>query len=193
MVFVLGKLGEDLAEALRVIAEEMAEAGMAKRAKQVFDQALKVAEEIEGAEEQAKALRTIAEGMATARVQEETLWRQALKVGERIEDTEKRAKALREMAERMARVGEVEGAVGIMERETGVRREMLSSVLRALAERARKGDEKSKKGFLRLLPWCGWSLELAYEACGWLAWLHPEQAAAVAEVLNGTSTFDVRR
>jgi len=104
-----------------------------------------------------------------------------------------RARALKWIAEEMAKAGELEGAVGIMERETGVRREMLSSVLRALAERARKGDEKSKKGFLRLLPLCGWSLELAYKACGLLAWLYPEQAAGVAEVLNGTSTFDVRR
>jgi hypothetical protein len=75
----------------------------------------------------------------------------------------------------MARAGEVEGAVSIIEREMAVRTEGLPSVLKALAERARKGDEKSKGGFLRLLPLCGWSLELAYKACGWLAWLYPEQ------------------
>jgi hypothetical protein len=85
----------------------------------------------------------------------------------------------------MIRLGELKGAVGIVERETGMRTEMLPSVLRALAERAREGDEKSKGGFLRLLPLCGWSLELAYEACGWLAWLYPEQVVRIAEEIIG--------
>jgi tetratricopeptide (TPR) repeat protein len=62
------------AEALREIAEEMAEAGM-------FDQALKVAERIEWAEEREEALRTIARKMAEAR-----MFDQALKVAERIEN-----------------------------------------------------------------------------------------------------------
>jgi hypothetical protein len=65
----------------------------------------------------------------------------------------------------MIRLGELEGAVGIVERETGMRTEMLPSVLQALAGRARKGDGKSKEGFLKLLPLCGWSLKLAYQAC----------------------------
>jgi hypothetical protein len=85
----------------------------------------------------------------------------------------------------MIRLGELEGAVGIVERETGMRAEMLPSVLEALVERAMGGDEKSKGGFLRLLPWCGWSLELAYKACGWLAWLYPEHGVRIAEKLIG--------
>jgi hypothetical protein len=92
---------------------------------------------------------------------------------------------LGEIAEEMARAGEVEGAVGIIEREMVVRTKMLPSVLSALVERARKGDEKSKGGFLRLLPWCGWSLELAYKACGWLAWLYPEKVLKIAEKIIG--------
>jgi hypothetical protein len=68
----------------------------------------------------------------------------------------------------MIRLGELEDAVGIVEREMAVRTEGLPSVLKALAERAREEDGKSKGGFLRLLPLCGWSLELAYKACGWL-------------------------
>jgi hypothetical protein len=74
----------------------------------------------------------------------------------------------------MIRLGELEGAVSIVEREMAVRTEGLPSVLQALAGRARKGDGKSKEGFLRLLPLCGWSLELACYACGLLAWLYPE-------------------
>jgi hypothetical protein len=108
-----------------------------------------------------------------------------LKVAEGIEEALWRAWALIAIAVEMARAGEVEGVVSIIEREMAVRTEMLPSVLEALAEQARKGDEKSKGGFLRLLPLCSWSLELAYEACGWLAWLYPEQVVRIAEEIIG--------
>jgi tetratricopeptide (TPR) repeat protein len=157
------------AEALREIAEEIARVRM-------YDQALRVAELIKDAREWTKALKEIAEEMAKAGV-----FDQALKVAGEIEETDYRAEALGEIVEEMARAGEVEGVVSIIEREMAVRTEMLPSVLSALVERARKGDEKSKGGFLRLLPWCGWSLELAYEACGWLVWLYPEQVVRIAE------------
>jgi hypothetical protein len=85
----------------------------------------------------------------------------------------------------MIRLGELEGAVGIVEREMAVRTEGLPSVLKALAERARKGDGKSKGGFLRLLTLCGWSLELACYACGLLAWLYPEMGEEIARVVRG--------
>jgi tetratricopeptide (TPR) repeat protein len=162
------------AVALAAIAEEMAKAGM-------LDQALKVAEGIEDAWEQAWALREIAEGMAKA-----GMFEQALKVAEGIEDADERARALREIAGEMAKAGEVEGAVSIVEREMAVRTEGLPSVLSALAERARKGDGKSKEGFLKLLPLCGWSLEFAYKACGLLAWLYPERGEEIAGVIAAT-------
>jgi tetratricopeptide (TPR) repeat protein len=168
------------AEALGAIAKEMAKAGMEERAKEVFDQALKIAEGIEEEWERAEALREIAEEMAKA-----GMFDQALKVAGEIEETDERAKALGTIAEAMAKAGEVEGAVGIVEREMAVRTEMLPSVLSALAERARKGDEKSKGGFLRLLPLCGWSLKLAYKACGLLAWLYPEKVLKIAEEIIG--------
>jgi len=113
------------------------------------------------------------------------VFEQAMETAEKIEDAKKRARALREIAVGMAKAGEVEGAVGIVEREAGMRTNMLSSVLEALAERAREGDGKSKEGFLRLFPLCGWSLELAYQACGLLAWLYPEQEEAIAKVVSG--------
>jgi hypothetical protein len=126
-------------------------------------------------------LREIAGKMAKA-----GMFDQALKVAEGIEDAWERAWALREIAGKMAKAGEVEGAVGIVEREMAVRTEELPSVLKALAERAKQGDEKSKKdGFLKLLPWCGWSLEFAYKACRWLIWLYPERGAEIAGVVSG--------
>ena len=91
----------------------------------------------------------------------------------------------RTVAEEIAKAGEVEGAVGIIEREMAVRMEMLPSVLSALVERAREGDEKSKGGFLRLLPLCGWSLRLAYSACVLLVRLYPHQAEGIALAIRG--------
>jgi tetratricopeptide (TPR) repeat protein len=158
------------AKALKEIAEGMARVGKVEQAMEVFNQALRVAEGIERVFERAWALREIAEGMARV-----GMFDQALKVAEGIEYTSARTSALREIAMEMARAGEVEGAVSIIEQEMAVRMEGLPSVLEALVKRARKGDEKSKGGFLRLLPLCSWSLELAYKACGWLAWLYPEK------------------
>jgi tetratricopeptide (TPR) repeat protein len=175
---------DERAGALGAIAEGMAKAGMTDWAKEVFDQALKVAEGIEEAWERAWALRRLRErwrrqGFKTKRCG------QALKVAEGIEEADERAWALREIAEEMARAGEVEGAVSIVEREMAVRTEGLPSVLEALAERAKQGDGRSKEGFLKLLPWCGWSLEFAYKACGWLAWLYPERGEEIAGVVSG--------
>jgi hypothetical protein len=172
---------EKRAEALRAIAGGMAKAGMTEWAKEVFGRALKVAEGIKETWWRTIALREIAEGMAKA-----GMFDQALKVAEGIEEADKRAGALREIAGEMAKAGEVEGAVGIVEREMAVRTEGLPSILSALAGRAKQGDEKSKKdGFLKLLPWCGWSLEFAYEACGLLAWLYPERGEEIAGVVSG--------
>jgi lipopolysaccharide biosynthesis regulator YciM len=170
------------AEALREIAGEMAKAGMTDWAKEVFEQALKVAEGIEWAWLRAEALEAMAKGMAKA-----GMFDRALKVAEGIEEAWRRAWALREIAREMAKAGEVEGAVSIVEREMAVRTEGLPFILSALAERAKQGDEKSKKdGFLKLLPWCGWSLEFAHQACRLLAWLYPERGGEIARVIAAT-------
>jgi len=169
---------EERAEALRAIAEAMASAGM-------WEQALRTAEAIEGAWERAEALRAIAEAMASAGMTQQALWEQALQTAKAIEGASERAEALRAIAKAMARAGEAEEAAGIMEREIGARERGLLAVLQALTERAREGDEKSKRGFLRLLPLCGWSLELAYSACGLLARLYPRQAEGIALAVRG--------
>jgi hypothetical protein len=169
---------EERAEALGAIAEGMVKAGVQDEA--LWRKALQVAEGIERERERARALGAIAEGMARA-----GLFERALQVAEGIEDAWWRAEALRAIAEEMAKAGEVEGAVGIVEREMAVRTERLPFILSALAERAREGDGRSKEGFLRLLPLCGWSLGLAYEACGWLALLYPERREEIAKVVSG--------
>jgi tetratricopeptide (TPR) repeat protein len=178
------------AGALREIAEGMAKAGMTDWAKEVFEQALKVAEGIWWAWWRAKALGAIAEGMAKAGMVD-----QALKVAEGIEEEWDWERVLGEMARdaresakaaKMVKAGEVERVVGIVEREMAVRTEGLPSVLSALAERASGRDGRSKEGFLKLLPLCGWSLEFAYKACGLLAWLYPERGEEIAGVIAAT-------
>jgi hypothetical protein len=172
--------------ALREIAEGMAKAGMEERAKEVFGRALKVAEGIEKADVRAGALVAIAEGMAKTGMTDWTkeVFDQALKVAEGIEKAWERAGALIAIAGGMAKAGEVEGAVSIVEREMAVRTKGLPSVLEVLAERAREGDGKSKEGFLRLLPLCGWSLEFACYACGLLHQLYPERGEEIAGVVS---------
>jgi hypothetical protein len=66
-----------------------------------------------------------------------------------------------------------------------VRTEGLPSVLEVLAGQASEGDRKSKEGFLKLLPLCGWSLEFAYKACGLLHQLYPERKEEIARVVSG--------
>jgi len=199
--------------ALGAIAEEMAKAGMFERAiketeenekawvqawtlrsvtkemakKGMFDQALQVVGRIKMASERVEALGTIGEEMAKVGIigRVEEVFKQALEVAEEIEDAEEHVEALSAIVEKMARVGKTEDAIGIMERETGMRTEMLSSILPVLAERVSEGHRKSKEGFLRLLPLCGWSLELAYQACGLLAWLYPERGEEIARVVRG--------
>jgi tetratricopeptide (TPR) repeat protein len=153
---------------------------MIQQAQEAFHQALRTAEAIEEAWERALALRAIAEAMART-----GMWEQALQTAEAIEEARERAEALRAIAKAMARTGEAEGAAGIMEREIGAREQGLLAVLQALTERAREGDEKSKRVFLRLLSLCGWSLELAYSACGLLARLYPHQAEGIALAVRG--------
>jgi len=172
---------------LSKIAGEMVKAGMVEKAKEVFEQAIEIVERIKDVRKGVEALRGIEEEMAKAGMVEKAkeALKKAMETTEGIEDARERTWALSGIAVGMAETGEVEGAVGIVERETGMRTEMLPSVLEALAERAREGDVKSKEGFFRLLPLCGWSLKLAYRACGLLAWLYPEQVEEIAKIVSG--------
>jgi hypothetical protein len=173
------------ARALGTIAGGMAKAGMEERAKEVFKQALQMARRSRWEEEWAWALEEITKEMADAKVQERALWQQALEVSEGIKETWWRAEALKAIAEAMVRVEEVEEAVSIIEQATGMRAKILPSILQALAGQASEGDRKSKEGFLKLLPLCGWSLEFAYKACGLLAWLYPERGEEIVRVVSG--------
>jgi tetratricopeptide (TPR) repeat protein len=71
----------------------MARVGKVEQAMEVFNQALRVAEGIEGADKRAEALRKIAEGMASVGKVEQAMevFNQALRVAEGIEEADGRA------------------------------------------------------------------------------------------------------
>jgi tetratricopeptide (TPR) repeat protein len=143
-------------------------------------QALEAVREIEDVFLQSWLLKEIAKEIVKS-----GMFDQALKVAKGIKDAMCRLETLMAIAREMAKAGEVDGVIGIVKRETGSQMKMLLSVLEPLAERARKGDEKSKEGFLELLPLCGWSLELAYKACELLHQLYPERKEEISRVVSG--------
>jgi tetratricopeptide (TPR) repeat protein len=119
--FLLGELGqvEGAVEVAGLVLDDRSKRELATgwASKELFDQALKVAEGIEEAEKRAWALREIAEEMAKAGMVEgaKEVFDQALKVVEGIEEAEKRAGALREIAEEMAKAGMFDQALKVAE------------------------------------------------------------------------------
>jgi tetratricopeptide (TPR) repeat protein len=170
------------AKALGVIAEGMAEVGMTEQAKEIFGRALQVAEEIEDKREQGWTLRAIAKTMAKVGMTEQAkeIFERALQMEEEI------GWRYLSVDELFGESMEAKSEKTAVEQMMAVRTEGLPSVLEVLAGRASEGDGKSKEGFLRLLPLCGWSLEFAYKACGLMAWLYPERGEEIAGVIAAT-------
>jgi len=82
------------------------------------------------------------------------------------------------VAEKMIKAGFFDEGVKLLEGRR-LDASTLHHVLDVLAQRA------ERKNFLKLLPQCRWSGNLAYRACGWLAKLYPERAKDLAhEILN---------
>jgi hypothetical protein len=110
--FLLGELGqvEGAVEVAGLVLDEMSKRELAASlaSKELFDQALKVAEGIEDKWWRVEALREIAVEMAKA-----GMFDQALKVAEKIEWADGWTRALVEIAEGMASVGKVEQAMEV--------------------------------------------------------------------------------
>jgi tetratricopeptide (TPR) repeat protein len=166
--------------ALEAIAEAMARVGIMQQT--LWNQALQMAESIQEARLSAEALSSIIKAMAGSELTKGAIWKQALQTLERIGEEKW---ILMQTAEAVARAGEVERSISIVEQAIGLRGNILPSVLQALTERAQAGDERSRRGFLRLLPLCGWSSRLAYSACTLLARLYPEQMEGIALAVSG--------
>jgi Tfp pilus assembly protein PilF len=120
--FLLGELGkvEGAVEVAGLVLGDVSKRELAASLalKELFDQALKVAEGIEEAWQRAGALSAIAEGMAKAGMEDwaKEVFDQALKVAEGIEDARERAWALSAIAVEMAKAGMEDWAKEVFER-----------------------------------------------------------------------------
>ncbi len=144
--------------------------------------ALENAAKIEGAFEQVKTLSEIAsfqwkkgdkEGLSA------TL-DAAFNVQAKITDKQKQGQALWLIAQIQAIAGQFEQAMCTAEQILNNRNQLLCHIAAILAQLNDKESFKKKK---LLIP-CAYSLKTAYQMCGYLARLYPEQASAVAKVLS---------
>ncbi|MEG3875961.1 SMEK domain-containing protein [Microcoleus sp. herbarium7] len=102
----------------------------------------------------------------------------ALAAKEKIEDEKKRLQALKRIAQIQAIAGQGEEAVRTVEAIITDRNKHLPDIALLFAE---TGD---RVNFKHLLIPCADYLDAAYQMCGYLARLYPEQASAVAKVLS---------
>jgi tetratricopeptide (TPR) repeat protein len=181
--FLLGELGqvEGAVEVAGLVLDDRSKRELATgwASKELFDQALKVAEGIEEAEKRAWALREIAEEMAKAGMEDwaKEVFDQALKVVEGIEEAEKRAWALREIAEGMAKAGMFDQALKVVE---GIEEaEKQAGALSAIAEEMAKAgmEDWAKEVFDQALK-VAEGIEEAEKQAGALSAIAEEMAKA---------------
>ncbi len=142
-----------------------------------FPAAIEIINEIEDGSHKISALWTIAWEQFKKGKQVTTL-DIALAAKEKIKDEKKRLQSLNRIAQIQAIVGQGEEAVRTVEAIITDHNKHLPDIASWFAE---TGD---KPNFKKLLVPCAYYLDSAYEMCGYLARLYPEQASAVAKVLS---------
>jgi len=142
-----------------------------------FSTAIKISTDIEDAEQKISTFLAIA-CEQFQKGQQVTTLDIALAAKEKIEDEEKRLEALKSIAQIQAIAGKGEEALRTLEAMLNDRNTHLRDIALLFAE---TGD---RVNFKRLLIPCAYYLDTAYQMCGYLARLYPEQASAVAKVLS---------
>jgi len=142
-----------------------------------FSTAIKISTDIEDGEQKISTFLAIAEEQFQKGQQVTTL-DIALAAKEEIEDEQKRLEALKSIAQIQAIAGKGEDALRTLEAMLSDRNTHLRDLALLFAE---TGD---RVNFKRLLIPCAYYLDTAYQMCGYLARLYPEQASAVAKVLS---------
>jgi len=142
-----------------------------------FPTAIKISTDIEDGEHKISTFLAIAEEQFQKGEQVTTL-DIAVAAKEKIEDEQKRLEALKSIAQIQAIAGKGEEALRTLEAMLSDRNTHLRDIALLFAE---TGD---KVNFKRLLIPCAYYLDTAYQMCGYLARLYPEQASAVAKVLS---------
>jgi hypothetical protein len=142
-----------------------------------FSTAIKISNDIEDGAQKISALWEIALEQFK-KGKEITILDIALAAKEKIEDEKKRLQALKRIAQIQAIAGKGEEAIRTLEAMLNDRNTHLRDIALLFAE---TGD---RVNFKRLLIPCAYYLDTAYQICGYLARLYPEQASAVAKVLS---------
>jgi tetratricopeptide (TPR) repeat protein len=142
-----------------------------------FPTAIKIINEIKEGAQQLNALWKIA-WEQFKKGEQVTILDITLAAKEKIKDEKKRLQAFKRIAQIQAIVGQGEEAVRTVEAIITDRNKHLPDIALLFAE---TGD---RMNFKRLLIPCAYYLDAAYQMCGYLARLYPEQASAVAKVLS---------
>ncbi|MEG3861793.1 hypothetical protein [Microcoleus sp. herbarium12] len=142
-----------------------------------FPKAIEIINEIEDGAQKISALWAIAWEQFKKGKQVTTL-DIALAAKEKIEDKKKRLQAFKRIAQIQAIAGKGEEAVRTVEAIITDHNKHLPDIALLFAE---TGD---RVNFKRLLIPCAYYLDAAYQMCGYLSRLYPEQASAVAKVLS---------
>jgi hypothetical protein len=142
-----------------------------------FPTAIKIINDIEDRAQKISALWEIAREQFKKGQQVTTL-DIALAAQEKIEDEKKRLQALKIIAQIQAIAGKGEDALRTLKAMLSDRNTHLRDIALLFAQ---TGD---RVNFKRLLIPCAYYLDTAYQMCGYLARLYPEQASAVAKVLR---------
>ncbi|MBD1882686.1 hypothetical protein H6F85_21300 [Microcoleus sp. FACHB-45] len=142
-----------------------------------FPTAIKIINDIEDGAQKISALWKIAWEQFKKGEQVTTL-DIALAAQEKIEDEKKRLQALKIIAQIQAIAGKGEEALRTLEAMLSDRNTHLRDIALLFAETS------DRVNFKRLLIPCAYYLDTAYQMCGYLARLYPDQASAVAKVLS---------
>ncbi len=139
--------------------------------------ALEIANEIEDGSEEVRAFWAIA-WRQFSKGEKVTTLDAALKAKDKIKDEQKRVETLSSVAAIQALAGKGEEAMRTVEEILSNRNIHLSGIASLLVE---TGD---KNNFKRLLVPCAYYLDSAYNICGYLARLYPQNAQAIAKVVE---------
>lgn len=142
-----------------------------------FPSAIKIIKDIEDGAQKISALWEIAREQFKKGQQVTTL-DIALAAQEKIEDEKKRLQALKKIAQIQAIAGKGEEALRTLEAMLNERNTHLRDIALLFAETGERVN------FKHLLIPCAYYLDTAYQMCGYLARLYPQQASAVVTVLS---------
>jgi tetratricopeptide (TPR) repeat protein/ElaB/YqjD/DUF883 family membrane-anchored ribosome-binding protein len=163
----------DRSKALVTVARTLMRTGQTEQARETLAEALAALRTIVDPRNRARTLTMVAPAFARAGQA-----REVMALARTIEDQDEQSEALAEIASDLARLGFGDQAV---ETAATILRQRNSSLLKVAVVLA---EVRDKENFKQLLPPCAFYLKAAYQMCGLLAQLYPEQSPEIAAVLT---------